>query len=167
MNSEPRERSRRLRGSALSGATALLVVVIVAAAALARTSEGVRVTRSLGIRTQPEPFTALSFTHPGNLGTIGVVYHGPEVHDRVGFVIRNEEHRSVRYSWRVSFRPATRSYRGRVVVGASRSVTLSPRVRLPCNQRVGPSHRAPHRVQVQVRIAPSGDRIDFWQTCGG
>ena len=147
--------------------TCVIVAVIVTGAALARTFEGRRVTAGLGIRTAQEPYTSVAFAQPATLGTAGVHYSGPRVTDRLGFVVTNRQHRLLRYSWTVSFLPAWHVTRGSVAVAPDRSATVTPRVVLPCNRRVGPAGSKPKRVQVRVTLIHTSDRIDFWQACGG
>jgi hypothetical protein len=160
----PEPRGRRRVALAVTGA---ILAVIVAAAALSGTSQGRRVAASLGIRSQSEPYTAISFIQPRTLGSAGVTYHGIHVHDRISFRILNEEHRRIAYHWRLSFRPAWRTHRGSVTVGSGQTAVVTTRVLLPCNEPVGTAGSKPKRVKVRVQVSPSGDEINFWQRCGG
>jgi hypothetical protein len=155
---------RRHLALALTGA---VLAVIIALAALSGTSHGRRVAASLGIRTQSEPYTAISFTEPKTLGSAGVLYDGIHVHDRLSFRIRNEEHRRITYRWRVSFSPAWRVHQGSVTVGSGQAAIITRRVLIPCNEPVGIAGSKPSRVQVRVQVSPSEETIDFWQHCGG
>jgi hypothetical protein len=155
-----------------SAVSLVLVSVIVAAAALSRTSAAHRVSSSLGIDVQRQPYTALAFTRPAEVGDVGVRYRGKQVRDRVSFRIANREHRDIRYRWTITFRPSGRSYEGTATVGAGASAVVVHTVRLPCGTPTtgaggGRPGRPPHRAQVQVRLRPSADRIDYWQACGG
>jgi hypothetical protein len=160
----PESTWRRHLALALTG---VVLAVVVAAAALSGTSQGRRVAASLGIRTQSEPYTAISFVQPRTLGSAGVHYHGIHVRDRFSVRIRDEEHRRMIYRWRVSFRPAWRIYEGSVTVGSGQMAIVTPHVLLPSNEPVGISGSKPRRVKVRVQVSPSGDEIDFWQRCGG
>ncbi|MGH2915645.1 MAG: hypothetical protein ACRDMX_11725 [Solirubrobacteraceae bacterium] len=152
--------------------TLAAIAVIVALAALAQTSTGLSVTRSLGLRGTPEPYTALSFAKPADAALAGVSYHGRRVRDRLAFAITNHERGRTVYRWTISFSPATRTYRGSISVpaGATRTVTAS--VKLPCGIRQRATRQyaipgSPTRAQVRVALDPSGDTIDFWRSCGG
>lgn len=147
----------------------LVIGAVIAAAALARTGEARRLASAIGIRTAREPYTALSFVHPAELGYHGVSYRGRQVHDRVRFAVANREHRRERYRWTISFSPHGRSYRGVVDVAAGGSATVGRRVLLPCARLTAGRARSKSapRVQVRVHVEPSHETIDYWQVCGG
>jgi hypothetical protein len=147
--------------------TGTVLAVVVAIAVLSGTSQGRRVTAALGIRTQSEPYTAISFVDPRTLGTAGVTYHGIHVHDRISVRIRNEEHHRITYRWRVSFLPAWRIHQGSVTIGSGQMAIVTTRVLLPCNEPVGPGGSKPKRVMIRVQVSPSGDEINYWKACGG
>jgi hypothetical protein len=147
----------------------VVIGAIVAVAALARTTAARDVASSIGIRTAREPYTALSFTHPDTLGYGGVTYRRHVVHDRLGFTVRNEEHRRTRYRWTISFSPHGRRYHGAVAVAAGAAATVRRRVLLPCARLTygRPRSKPSPRVRVRVALMPSHEAIDYWQVCGG
>jgi hypothetical protein len=159
----------RIIGTAVS---VLVIALVIAAAALARTSAGRAVTSSLGLRTAREPFTALSFADSLYVGIHGVTYRKQDqrLHDRFAFRIRNEEHRTITYRWRVAVHPSTPASAGRVAVASGHTATVRTQVELSCalNQVVArqQGQPIPGRVEVTVALQPSGDRIDFWRSCG-
>jgi hypothetical protein len=154
-----------VRGSVLLSLGVLAIIVILAG--LARTSAGRKATASLGVHTDHEPYTALSFVGPGiaTLGYTDVHYHGARVHDHFSFRVMNAEHHAQHYAWRIDFDPAGRVYRGLVSLhpGASRTVTST--VLFPCDAEVTPARRRPHMVRVRVSLQPSHESIDFLQKC--
>jgi hypothetical protein len=148
--------------------TAVGLGIVVVLAALARTGAARSVASWIGVPTAREQYTALSFLNASELGSKGVRYTGSRVHDRLGFVVKNEEHHAQRYGWMVSFRPRGRTYRGVIQVPAGQSATVKRRVLLSCNERVaGRSRVRVHRAQVRVRLTPGHEAIDYWQVCGG
>jgi hypothetical protein len=153
------------RGRALLSLGVLAVILILAG--LARTSAGLRETASLGIRTDAEPYTALSFVGAGvgKLGFTNVHYHGAQIHDHFSFRITNAEHRALHYAWTVAFDPAGHMYRGSVFLrpGASRTVTRT--VLFPCDGNVAPARRHLHQITVRVSLRPTRESIDYLQQC--
>jgi hypothetical protein len=153
------------RGRALLSLGVLTVIVLLAG--LARTSAGLRETASLGIRTDSEPYTALSFVGAGvgKLGFTDVHYHGARIHDHFSFRITNAEHRAEHYDWTIAFDPAGRVYRGLMFLrpGASRTVTRT--VLFPCDANVAPARRHLHQITVRVSLRPTHESIDFLQQC--
>jgi hypothetical protein len=163
-----RSRRRRLGGVRLSVLVSLAILaVILVLAGLARTAAGRSATASLGIRTQREPYTALSFTgaNLAKLGFTGVHYHGSLIHDHFSFRITDAEHRAERYFWTVDFDPAGRTYRGSVFLRAGASRTVTQTVLFPCDADVAPARRHLHSILVRVSIRPSRESIDFQQQC--
>jgi hypothetical protein len=150
----------------------LVIALVVAAAALARTSAGRAVTSSLGLRTAREPFTALAFADPSYVGIHGVTYRKRDehLHDRFAFRIRNEEHRTITYRWRVAVHPSTPASAGRIAVAPGSTRTVRTQVELSCalDPVIARQHGQPipRRVEVTVQLQPSADRIDFWRSCG-
>ena len=164
----PGSRRRRFggaRGSMVLSFAVLAVVVILAG--LARTAAGRGASASLGIPTEREPYTALSFTGAdvATLGFGGVQYHGVLTHDRVSFKIIDAEHRAQRYAWRIDFDPAGRTYRGSVFLRSGASRTLAETVLFPCKADVASARRHLHMVTVRVSLRPTREYIDFKQKC--
>jgi hypothetical protein len=148
--------------------SAVALGTVVALTVLARTGAARSVESRIGVPTAREHYTALSFLNASELGSKGVRYTGSRVRDRVGFVVKNEEHHSQRYGWMVSFRPRGRTYRGVIEVPAGHSATVRRRVLLSCNERVaGRARLRVARAQVRVRLTPTHEAIDYWQACGG
>jgi hypothetical protein len=160
-----RRDSASARGSVLLSLLVLAVIVILAG--VARTSAGRGATASLGVRINPEPYTALSFVGPGvaTLGFSDVRYHRAQVHDRFSFRITNAEHRAQHYAWTIAFDPAGRSYHGSVSLHSGTSRTVTSTVLFPCDAEVTPARRHPHLVRVRVSLQPSHESIDFLQKC--
>lgn len=147
----------------------LVIAVVIAIAALARTGTAHKLAARLGIRIEREAYTALSFVHPDTLGYHGVSYQGRQVHDRLRFSVRNEEHHRERYRWTISFAPHGRRYQGALEVAAGASATVGRRVLLPCARLTAAAGHSKHppRVQVRVQLKPTREAIDYWQVCGG
>jgi hypothetical protein len=145
--------------------SAFVIGAVIAVAALARSAPARTVEAWIGIRSAREPYTALSFAKPSQVGVRGVTYVGRQVRDRLRFTVADEEHRRERYRWTISFAPHGRRYRGVVNLVPGRSMTVQQRILLPC-ARLTRTRHAP-RVQVRVRLAPTGESIDYWQVCGG
>jgi hypothetical protein len=161
-------RRRRFGGARLSVLMSLAILaVIVVLVGLARTAAGRNATASLGIRTQREPYTALSFTgaNLAKLGFTGVHYHGSLIHDHFSFRITDAEHHAQRYFWTVDFDPAGRTYRGSVFLRAGASRTVTQTVLFPCDADVAPARRHLHTILVRVSLRPSRESIDFQQQC--
>ena len=159
------EKPRRFHASVLLTLAILAVIVILAG--LARTSAGRGATASLGVRTEREPYTALSFTGPNaaKLGFAGVHYHGSLIHDHFSFKITDAEHRAERYAWTIDFDPAGRTYRGSVFLHAGASRTVTRTILFPCNADAAPARRHLHMIVVRVSLRPSREFIDFQQQC--
>jgi hypothetical protein len=164
-----RPRRRRFTGARGSALLSLgVLAVIVTLAGLARTSAGRGATASLGIRTDREPYTALSFVGGGvaKLGFADVRYHKAQIHDHFSFQITNAEHHAQHYAWTVDFDPAGRAYGGSVFLRSGTSRTLTRTILFPCDADVEPVRRRHlHEVTVRVSLRPSREAIDFQQQC--
>ena len=144
-----------------------IVAGIVILAGLARTAAGRGLTASLGVRTEREPYTALSFVGADvdTLGFNGVQYHDALIHDHLSFEITDAEHRAQHYDWMINFDPAGHTYRGSVLLRAGTSRTLTPTVLFPCDADVASAKRHLHLITVRVTLQPSRESIDFQQQC--
>jgi hypothetical protein len=142
-------------------ASVAILALVVIVAALARSSVGGSVASSIGIATESQPFTALSFVDPSTVGVSGITGVGTQVSDRLDFRIADHEHRDRSYRWTVSLVPAGTTYHGTVSLKSGQTATVTRRVAVPCAL-----HGAPQRVQVRVSLADPAETIDYWQSCG-
>lgn len=143
-------------------ASVAILALVVIVAALARSSVGRSVASSVGIATESEPFTALSFVDPSTVGVSGISDIRSHVSDRLDFRIADHEHRARSYRWTVSFVPAGTSYHGTVSLRSGQTATVTRRIAVSCALH-GPSQR----VQVRVSLADPAETIDYWQACDG
>ncbi len=134
--------------------TSGIVTLALLAAALAQTAGGGSVLKSAGLDASSTPFTEIYFPNPGTLPVAAAPHHRRQL---VLFVIRNEQHRSMTYRWRIDPPGAGRPTAGRTVLGVDQQTTAGGLVRIVC--------RSP-RVRIQVTLLDPRETIGFWERCG-
>jgi hypothetical protein len=136
----------------------LITTVVLAAAlvavAIAQTSRGRELTRSLGLSAPREGFTELYFSHPATLDMRGVRGGSPKLES---FVIANREHSRVSYSWVIQAGAKGPAVRGAVSVAPGQRVTVEHRVTVRCER--------PSRIQVRVTLTGRPEFLTDWVTC--
>jgi hypothetical protein len=134
----------------------LLLTAVLAAGLLFQTPPGRYVLRSAGLLGAPAAYTELAFTGPGNLPQQLIAAN---VTNLPAFEIHNATGAGRRYRWSVTLSSAGGTAQvatGQASVADGHVTTLAPSVTVEC--RPGP-------VTVTVRLADSGESIDFKADC--
>jgi hypothetical protein len=133
---------------------------VLAVAGVAQTGPGRDLMSRLGLSTQADHYTALSFTAPTDLGQ--------QVGDAVTakFAVANHQGEHRDYAWTVSVgegdarQPVTN---GVTSVDDGATVVVDPAVPNPCPSTDGSV--APTRQRITVSLADPTQSIGFWLTC--
>jgi len=154
-----------------------LLVIVIVAVAVAQTSTGGHLLRSAGITAPAEPYTALAFTEPQQLGTLVEYGQFGNKRQSVGFTITNEQHHAMKYAWRISSGKRIR-FGGVVSLRAGQTAAIHRDVLVVCVRKpVSRSRRHKRskrtarriliakRVRVDVTLIRPSRSIDFLVGC--